>query len=122
MNSPADQNMRRIDDLLTHVWVVRTMLKHSEEAEEDPQLFEIQRSLYDYMHALGSAWQANDAEAYLRQAARKFHRLRKAADRFSQLQPEISTHTNFAMARRSLNVAVDEIGNLLDQDSASGPR
>ncbi|MDH3719616.1 MAG: amidohydrolase [Planctomycetota bacterium] len=105
--------MRRIDDLLSHVWVVRTMLKHSEEAEEDEQLFEIQRALYDYMHSLGAAWRDNDAEAYLKQAAKKFHRLRSAAQRFTEAQPEISTHTNFAMARRSLNVAVQEIGRLL---------
>jgi cob(I)alamin adenosyltransferase len=112
----SNEEMRRIDDLLSHVWVVRTFLKHSEEAEEDERLFEIQRALYDYMHSLGAAWKANDAQAYVKQAAKKFHRLRSSAQRFSQLQPEVSTHTNFAMARRSLNVAVQEIGSLLDAE------
>ncbi|NIP84226.1 MAG: hypothetical protein GTO03_01140, partial [Planctomycetales bacterium] len=88
---------------------------------EDPQLFQIQRALYDYMHSLGAAWRDQDAEAYLRQAARKFHRLRQAAQQFAQLQPQISTHTNFEMARRSLTVAVAEIGELLDQPPADEP-
>jgi cob(I)alamin adenosyltransferase len=110
----ADEKMLRVDDLLSHIWVVRTFVKHSEEAEEDERLEEVQRVLYDYMHALGGAWKAQDAEAYLKQAARKYHRLRAATDQFSELQPEISTHTNFQMARRSLEVAVGQIGRLLE--------
>ena len=43
------EKMQRIDDLLSHVWVVRTLIKHSEEAEEDEELLELQRMLYDYM-------------------------------------------------------------------------
>ena len=31
--SPHDR-MTRIDELLSHVWMVRTFLKHSEEVEE----------------------------------------------------------------------------------------
>ena len=30
--------MCRVDALLSHVWMVRTFLKHSEEAEEDEEL------------------------------------------------------------------------------------
>ena len=32
------QRMQRLDELLSHVWMVRTFLKHSEEAEEDDEL------------------------------------------------------------------------------------
>ncbi len=109
-----DERMRRIDDLLTHVWMVRTFLKHSEEAEEDEELAEVQRKLYDYTHSLGTAWTAQDSEAYLRQAKKKFHRLRQATEQFSEIQPEISTHMTFQMARRSLETAVAEVGPLLD--------
>ena len=35
--------MQRADDLLTHVWMVRTFIKHSDEAEEDDELREVQR-------------------------------------------------------------------------------
>ena len=58
-----NEKMQRIDGLLSHVWVVRTLIKHSEEAEEDEELLELQRMLYDYILALGTAWKAQDAEA-----------------------------------------------------------
>ncbi len=107
------EKMVEIDDLLTHVWMVRTFLKHSEEAEEDEDLQKVHRILYDYMHALGVFWDQRDAEGYLEQASRKWHRLRNAKDEFINLQPEISTHMNFQMARRSLQTAVDRIGRIL---------
>ena len=53
--------MDRMDDLLSHVWVVRTFIKHSEEAEEEEGLLEVQRVLYDYMLALGPALKARDS-------------------------------------------------------------
>jgi len=54
----SDEAMHRIDGLLAHVWMVRTFIKHSEEAEEDDELQEIYRKLYDYMLALGGPWKA----------------------------------------------------------------
>lgn len=108
-----EERMTRIDTLLSHVWMVRTFLKHSEEAEEDDELCEVHRSLYDYMLSLGGPLQAGDAEAYLRQAKKKYAKLRKATELFLEIQPEISSHTNFQMAATSLKTAVDEIGQLL---------
>jgi tRNA U34 5-carboxymethylaminomethyl modifying GTPase MnmE/TrmE len=108
------EKMDKVDDLLTHVWMVRTFLKHAEETEEDEDLQKIQRMLYDYMHALGEFWQQRNADGYLQQASRKWHRLRNAKDSFSELQPEVSTHMNFQMAKRSLENAVDKIGRVLE--------
>jgi hypothetical protein len=105
--------MRRIDDLLSHVWMVRTFLKHSEEIEEDDELAEVQRELYDFLLALGPTLNANDAEGYLKQARKKWSRFEKAALKFQEIQPEISLHTNFKMAARSLSVAVAAIRPLL---------
>jgi hypothetical protein len=105
--------MHRIDALLTHVWMVRTFLKHSEELEEDEDLGDVHQTLYDYMHALGTAWKAQDAAAYLKQARKKIAKLRGATDQFAQLQPEVSTHTNFKMALASLQHAVQEIEAVL---------
>ena len=110
--SPYDA-MHRIDALLTHVWMVRTFIKHSEELEEDEELGDVQRTLYDYLLALGTAWKAQDAAAYLKQARKKIARLRQATDQFAQLQPEVSTHTNFKMALASLQHAVKEIEAVL---------
>lgn len=107
--------MHQLDALLSHVWMVRTFIKHSEELEDDPELGDIQRTLYDYMLALGTAWKAQDAVAYIRQAKKKLSKLRQATDDFAELQPEVSTHMNFQMAVRSLNQAVAEIERVLSE-------
>lgn len=105
--------MQRIDRQLAHVWMVRTFLKHSEEAAEDDELAEVHRVLYDYMLALGGPLRQNDAEAYLRLARKKFSKLKGIAQTLVQLQPQISQHTNFVMAAASLSAAVEEIERLL---------
>ena len=117
MNDAADiEKMRALDVLLSHVWMVRTFLKHSEEAEEDEELCDVHRALYDYMLALGGPLKANDAPAYLKQARKKLAKLKQATALFEEIQPEISGHTNFEMARVSLAHAVAEVANLLETD------
>ena len=113
----ADQlaAMHRLDQQLAHVWMVRAFLKHSDEAQEDDELAEVHRELYDYMLALGGPLKAGDAAEYLRVARKKFAKLKRATEQFVQIQPEISTHTNFQMAAASLTTAVAEIGRGLDQ-------
>ena len=108
------ERMRRIDALLSHVWVVRTFIKHSEEAEDDDELRDIQRTLYDYLLALGDAWTNQDAAAYLAQARKKFRKLRAAAEHFAEIQPEVSSHMNYQMAVRSLNTAIEDVATLLE--------
>jgi len=109
-----DEAMRRIDTLLAHVWMVRAFVKHSEEAEEDEELADVQRALYDYHLAVGAAWRDKNAEQYLKAANKKFAKLRAAADTFARIQPEVSTHTNFQMAVASLGEAVEQIGRILE--------
>lgn len=111
------QAMQRIDELLSHVWMVRTFLKHSDEAE-DEDIQDVYRTLYDVNMAVGEAWSNQDAEAYLKIVRKKLGKLRQASDTFSQVQPEVSGHMNFQMAARSLAAAVREVGDLLDRLSA----
>lgn len=109
-----EQRVQSIDDILSHVWMVRTFLKHSEEAEEDDELCDVHRDLYDYMLALGAPLEAKDHAKYLKIAKKKLKRL-KAADRlFAEIQPEISSHTNFKMAAHSLRLCVQQIVELLE--------
>jgi hypothetical protein len=109
-----DDAMRHIDAQLSHVWMVRAFLKHSDEADDDEELREVHRTLYDYMLALGQPWKDQDAAGYLKQARKKFRKLRAAAELFVEIQPEVSTHTNFQMAVASLKAAVHRVGELLD--------
>lgn len=105
--------MHRIDTQLAHVWMVRAFLKHSDEAQEDDELAEVHRELYDYMLALGGPLNAGDAAQYLHVAQKKLSKLKKVTELFGALQPQISTHTNFQMAIRSLKAAVLEIDSVL---------
>ncbi len=113
-NQTPEQAMQRIDSLLSHVWMVRTFLKHCDEAVEDEELRDVQRGLYDYMLALGQAWKDQDAAAYMKQAKKKLRRLKAAVESFNEIQPEVSSHTNFQMAARSLRAAVAEIQQILE--------
>lgn len=108
-----DEKMKRIDELCSHVWMVRTFLKHSEEAEEDEELCEVHRDLYDFMLALGPALDDNDSAKYLKLAKKKLKRLRQARELFLEIQPEISEHMNFKMAAQSLTLAANEIESIL---------
>lgn len=115
-----DEAMRRIDTLLSHVWMVRTFLKHSEEAEEDDELAEVHRELYDFMLALGPTLNAGDATGYFKMFRKKWSRFTKAAKTFAEIQPQISTHTNFQMAARSLAAAIVDIEAVLASLAPSG--
>ena len=98
---PADL-MLAIDTQLSHVWMVRAFLKHSDEAAEDEELAEVHRELYDYMLALGGPLKEQNAAEYLRLARKKFSKLQRATEQFAEIQPQISQHTNFFMAAASL--------------------
>jgi cob(I)alamin adenosyltransferase len=113
LNMTDEEKMKRVDELCSHVWMVRTFLKHSEEAEEDEELCEVHRDLYDFMLALGPALDANDVPTFLKLAKKKLKRLKRALVLFQEIQPEISEHMNFKMAAASLKLAVDEVVNVL---------
>src|SRR5437763_4969425 len=90
--------MHAIDTQLSHVWMVRAFVKHSEEAAEDEELAEVHRELYDFMLALGGPLTEGNAEEYLKLAKKKFGKLQRSAELLERVQPEVSQHTNFLMA------------------------
>lgn len=105
--------MQQLDDVVAHVWMVRTFLKHSDEAADDEELAEVHRDLYDFMLALGPSLEANDPKKYLHIARKKLSKLVRAAETFREIQPEVSGHMNFKMAAKSLTIAVGKIQSLL---------
>lgn len=112
---PAKQLMREIDAEVAHIWMVRTFLKHSDEAAEDEELASVHRDLYDFMLALGPSLDADDAATYRKLAKKKLSKLRKATELYVEIQPEISGHMNFRMASNSLRLAVKRIEALLSK-------
>ena len=82
----SQQKMLDLDQQLSHVWMVRTFLKHSDEAAEDEELAEVHRELYDFMLALGPSIDSGDHENYLKLANKKFSKLKNALQLFAQIQ------------------------------------
>ncbi len=112
-DSKAAELMLEVDGWLSHVWMVRAFLKHSDEATDDEELADIHRGLYDFMLALGPSLDAGDAVRYLRIARKKIGKLRTTSALFRELQPEVSGHMNFRMAAKSLSIAVQRVDELL---------
>ena len=112
--SPHDL-MLAVDAQLAHVWMVRAFLKHSDEGQEDDELAEVHRELYDFMLALGGPLKEDHADEYLKIARKKLSKLKKATEKFAEIQPQISTNTNFQMAVASLRIAVNEVAILLQE-------
>jgi cob(I)alamin adenosyltransferase len=110
------QLMRQIDQHVSHIWMVRTFLKHSDEATDDEELAEVHRDLYDFMLALGPAFDAGEASKYLHLARKKLSKLKAATETFCSIQPEVSGHMNYKMAAKSLRTAVDNVLSLLRPD------
>jgi hypothetical protein len=102
------------------VWMVRTFLKHADESQEDEDLRSIVRDLYDFILAVGPLETDTDPAVYLKAVKKKLSKLRKATEFYETIQPEVSGHTNFAMAARSLRVAVNEIARLVSNDLDTG--
>ncbi len=105
------QRVQAIDTEVAHVWMIRTFLKHADESQDDEDLRDIVRDLYDFILAVGPIDQVDRPATYLKTAKKKLSKLRKATELYESIQAEVSGHTNFVMAARSLRTAVDRISN-----------
>lgn len=115
MSSPQTlaELVQRCDDIMSHAWMVRTFIKHSEEAEDYPELMEIVRTVFDASRALET--RVADPPAYLQMLRKKFSKLKAATAQFAVDAPRISMHTNFAMAVRSMQICISELDELLQR-------
>jgi hypothetical protein len=112
---PPEQAMERINQLLAHAWMVRAFLKHADEVQEDVEMLEVHRMIFDYCRAVEPSYQRRDAQEYLHRARGKLPKLRRQAEFFAENFRRISDHTNFQMAALSLRGVVDEIDAVLSQ-------
>jgi hypothetical protein len=108
-----EQAVERLNVLFAHAWMVRTFLKHADEIQDDEELLEVPRTIFDYVRATEPAYQRGDVQEYLRRARGKLARLRRVAELFAREHRRVSDHTNFQMAALSLSGCVREIEKVL---------
>jgi hypothetical protein len=109
----AAEAMERLNVVLAHAWMVRNFLKHAEEIETNEDMLEVHRMIYDSIRAVEPSYQRKDAGEYVRRLRGKLSKLRKAADYFAAEYANVSSHTNFEMAARSLSGCVRHIEEIL---------
>ncbi len=108
-----EQAVERLGTVLAHAWMVRTFLKHADEIQEDADMLEVPRTIFDYVRATEPAAQRGDVKDYLHRIKGKLPKLRRAAEYFAAEYKRVSDHTNFLMASLSLTGCVREIEELL---------
>lgn len=115
-----DQAMERLNTVLAHAWMVRNFLKHADEVQDNEAMLEVHRVIFDFIRAVEPSYQRRDAREYLRRLRGKLPKLRKQADYFAANYRQVSDHTNFEMAARSLSGCVAHIDAILADVSDEG--
>ena len=105
----------RLNTVLAHAWMVRTFLKHADEIQDNEDMLDVPRVLYDSIRAVEPAFQRGDAAEYLRRLKGKLPKIRKAAEYFNVHFKEFSPHTNFEMAALSLTGLVKQMEEIFAQ-------
>ena len=106
----AEDFVKKCEIQMSHAWMVRTFVKHSEEAEDAVELMALPRLIFDLSMALES--RTSDPAAYHKMLSKKLGKLRKASEQFAADAPAVSTHTNFQMAAASAAAVVAELDRL----------
>src|SRR5437763_13082937 len=96
----ADEAMERLNVVLAHAWMVRNFLKHADEVQDDEEMLDVHRMIFDYIRAVEPSYQRKDAQEYCRRAQGKLPKLRREAESFARDYRRVSDHTNFEMAAR----------------------
>ncbi len=105
--------MESLNTVMAHAWMVRTFLKHADEIQDNEEMLEVPRMIFDYIRALEPSYQRKDAREYLHRARGKLPKLRREAEKFAAEYRHVSDHTNFQMAALSLSHCVHEIERIL---------
>ena len=117
----ASEAVERLNVLLAHAWMVRTFLKHADEIQEDEELLDVPRTLFDSIRAVEPARERGDTKEYLRRLQGKLPKLRRVAEFFAREYRRVSTHTNFEMAALSLSGCVRQLEEVLASLSRATP-
>jgi len=119
--SPSEA-VERLNVVLAHAWMVRTFLKHADEIQEDEELLDVPRTLFDSIRAVEPSRARGDTKEYLRRMQGKLSKLRRVAEFFAREYRRASPHTNFEMAAVSLSGCVRQIEEVLAAVNRETPR
>jgi hypothetical protein len=107
-----DQLRSRAQVVIAHAWMVRAFLRHSDEAEDFPELTEIGRAIFDLARALET--RADHHRAYFQMLHKKLPKFKRSVEQFASAAPQISEHINFVQAVVSIRGCVVELQQLLE--------
>jgi hypothetical protein len=105
--------VERLNVVMAHAWMVRNFLKHADEVQEDEEMLEVHRVVFDAIRAVEPSRERGDHKEYLRRMKGKLSKLRRAAEFFTREYPRVSSHTNFEMAALSLTGVVRHVAEIL---------
>ncbi len=108
-----DEAMDRLNVILAHAWMVRAFLKHADEVQDDEEMLDVHRTVFDFIRATEPSFQRRDSKEYLHRLRGKLPKLRRAAEFFAREYARVSDHTNFQMAALSLSGCVRQIDEVL---------
>lgn len=104
---------REFQAAMSHAWMVRTFIKHSDEVDDFPELMGIVRAVFDMSRGIEN--KIDDPATYFRFAGKKIGKLRTAVTQFREDAWRASTHTNFQQAVMSVERATDEMESILQR-------
>ena len=55
-----EEAVGRLNAILAHAWMVRTFLKHADEIQDDEELLEVPRTVFDYVRMVEPSYQRGD--------------------------------------------------------------
>jgi hypothetical protein len=93
--------------------MVRTFLKHADEIQDDADMLEVPRTIFDYIRATEPSAQRGDTREFLHRIRGKLPKLRRVADYFAAEHKRVSDHTNYQMASQSLSGCVRQIEEIV---------
>jgi len=111
--------MEMLNTIMAQAWMVRTFLKHAEEIQNNEEMLEVPRVIFDYIRAVEPSYERRDAREYLHRARGKLPKLRRVADFLAGEYRNVSDHTNYQMAARSLGDWFRRIEEVLGRVEAS---
>lgn len=108
-----EEAVPKLEGVLAHAWMVRTFLKHADEAQEDADVLDVHRTIFDVCRAVEPARERGDAKEYVQRLRGKLSKLRRASAWFAENYKRVTDHTNWQMASLSLATCVVRLEEIL---------